>query len=347
MKTKVLMLGPARSVNGGISAVVNNYYEAGLDKKVDLTYLGTMEDGSKFHKLWIALKAVMQFLIIAPGYDIIHVNMASDVSLYRKMIFIQIAALYKKRIIIHQHGGNIREFFYEQCDDRKRAVIRSVLGKAERMLVVAPYLKDIFADIVEKDKIVVLPNSIQVPENVEKDYQTKRLLFLGRLCREKGIDELLDAAVELKRKYPDLELYFGGVWVDEDLHQKADKCGSWVHQLGWIGGNEKVELLKKCNIFVLPSYFEGLPVSLLEGMAYGCACIGTDVGGIPQTMEDQKQGILIPAKNTDELIDAVERYIKDVSLQERLGWAAHQRIADEFNIEKSIQFLEELYGIDD
>lgn len=83
-KYKVLMVGPDRSVHGGISGVVNNYYAAGLDQKIELKYIGTMIEGSKVRKLWRAMKAYMQFLVQLSGYDIVHVNMASDASYVRK-----------------------------------------------------------------------------------------------------------------------------------------------------------------------------------------------------------------------------------------------------------------------
>ena len=74
------MIGPDRSVHGGISGVVNNYYEAGLHHKIDLCYIGTMIEGSKGVKLLQALKAWFRFLVRLPAYDIVHVPMASDYS---------------------------------------------------------------------------------------------------------------------------------------------------------------------------------------------------------------------------------------------------------------------------
>ena len=94
---RVLMIGPARSVHGGISGVVNNFYEAGLAKKVDLTYIGTMVDGGKIIKLLKAAEALFRFCIKLPKNDIVHVNMASDVSYYRKSIFIRIAHIFGKK----------------------------------------------------------------------------------------------------------------------------------------------------------------------------------------------------------------------------------------------------------
>ena len=342
-KIKILMIGPARSVNGGISGVVNNYYSAGLDKQIDLTYIGTMEDGSKVHKLLVAAKALLKYVTVVSKCDIVHVNMASDVSIYRKMIFIQIADLCKKKIIVHQHGGHIEEFYYEKSNDRQRKNIKKVLDKAHKMLVIAPYLRDIFANIIEEEKIKVFPDAIKIPPVCEKDYSEQKILFLGRLCKEKGIEELIDAVGELRKNYPELQLYLGGTWVDEDLKKKADGHREWIHQLGWIDKEIKEKYLKECNIFVLPSYFEGQSVALLEGMVYGCACVASDVGGIPQMLIHEETGLLVPVKDTKGIRNALDKLLANSNLQKTYGKAARQKISKEFNLDTNVNELVQIY----
>ena len=75
---KVVMLGADRSVKGGVSAVVNNLYEAGLDQRIDLTYIGTMVDGSTAAKLLKGVQALLKFVTVLPKADIVHLNMAAD-----------------------------------------------------------------------------------------------------------------------------------------------------------------------------------------------------------------------------------------------------------------------------
>lgn len=340
---KVLMIGPARSVNGGISAVVNNYYRAGLDKAVELEYIGTMEDGSKWHKLKIAVEALVKFITKVSKYELVHIHMASDRSLYRKLPFISLAKLFRKKLIIQQHGGNIKQFYYEECGKKRQKLIKKILQKADTFLVVAPYLKDIFKDIVKEEKIIILPNAIEIPKEVKADYSGQNLLFLGRICKEKGIHELLDAIKELKQEFPKLQLYLGGVWVEEELEKKAKLYDDFVHYLGWIDAEKKEEWLAKCNIFVLPTYFEGLPMSLLEGMAYGCACVATRVGGIPQVMTDRKDGLLIPAKDVQAIKNAVKELLLNQKLQEMLGSNGRKNVEDNFEIGKSVSRLIQIY----
>ena len=341
---KILMIGPARSVNGGISAVVNNYYSVGLNKEVDLEYIGTMEDGSKWHKLKVAIRAFVKFITKVSKYEIVHIHMASDVSLYRKLPFIWLTKVFGKKLVIHQHGGNIKQFYYSECGIIKQQFIKKMLRKADEFLVVAPYLKDIFKNIVEEDKIVVFPNAIEIPKEINVDYKEQNLLFLGRLCKEKGIHELLDAVKDLKWEFPNLNLYLGGVWVEEELEVKARACGDFVHYLGWIDKEKKDECLRKCNIFVLPTYFEGLPMSLLEGMAYGCACIATEVGGIPQVLTDRKDGLMIPAKNVQSLKDSIRELLQNRNLQEELGTNARKNVKENFEISRSVQKLIQIWS---
>ena len=341
---KVLMIGPARNVNGGISAVVNNYYKAELDKKIELKYIGTMEDGSKLHKLSVAVGAIFKFVWNVYHYDIVHINMASDMSLYRKIPFIYLTKLFGKKLVIHQHGGSFKEFYYQECNEKKQKFIKKTLEKADVFLVVADYLGEIFKHIITPDKVMSLPNAIEVSEIVGEKTYGQKLLFLGRLCKEKGIRELLETVIELKEEFRDLELYLGGVWIDEDLKDVADKHTEFIHQLGWIEKEEKEKYLQKCNIFVLPTYFEGLPMSLLEGMSYECACIASAVGGIPQVIEDGDDGILILPKDKDGLKEAIRNLIQDNSIQKKMGTAARQKVIEQFELKKSINRLVNIYS---
>lgn len=340
---KVLMIGPARSVNGGVSAVVNNYYKAELDKKVEIEYIGTMEDGSKWHKLKVAGVALMKFALRVSKCDLVHIHMASDVSIYRKIPFICITKIFRKKLVIHQHGGNIKHFFYTECGEKKRQFIKKMLQKADSFWVVASYLEDIFKEIVSEEKIVVLSNAIEIPERISHNYKKQDLLFLGRLCKEKGISELLDAVRDLKQEFPDLQLYLGGVWAEESLERKAKACDEYVHYLGWIGAKEKEKYLQMCNIFVLPTYFEGLPMSLLEGMAYGCACVATEVGGIPLVMTNRENGLVIPAKDVKALKDSLRELLQSQKLQEVLGKNARKTVEENYEINTCVDRIVQMY----
>ena len=342
-RIKVLMVGPDRSVHGGISGVVNNYYDAGITEKVDLNYIGTMVEGSKLRKLWQAVKAYIKFLKLLPEYPIVHVNVASDSSYYRKSLFIKAAKRAGRKIVIHQHGGDFETFYEKEQNDRGRARIRQVLSMGDVFLVLSPKLKQFFKGILEPSKVILFPNAGPVPDSIEKEYGKQRILFLGRLCKEKGLRELFSVLPQLHGQFPQMHVLLGGIWEDEELLEEAAKMKEYVTDLGWLQGEAKKNYLRTSDLFVFPTYFEGQPVSVLEAMAYQCGIVATRVGGIPQMIEQEQTGLLIEPKDPEGLKSALQKLLSDPELCERLGKNARAKVQKEFSIEKSLQELIKIY----
>lgn len=339
---RVLMIGPDRSVHGGISGVVNNYYEAGLDKRIDLCYIGTMAEGSKLRKFLKAAGAFAVFLWKLPGYEIVHVNVASDASYVRKSFFIRAAKAFHKKIVIHQHGGDF-EGYYRGLSDKGKERVREVLAMGDAFLVLAPFWKEFFGGLIDKDKITVFPDSIRIPEKEEKRYGQHKLLFLGRICKAKGVGELLSVVPVLKEKYPDIKLYLGGIFEEKELEDKVRELSDCVKWLGWIAGDEKKKHLKECDIFVLPSYFEGQSVSILEAMAYSCAVVASNTGGIPQMIINGETGILTEPRSEEALKEGLNKVLSDAVLCERLGRKAYDKVEKEFSIDSNMEELLKIY----
>lgn len=339
---RVLMVGPARSVHGGISGVVNNYYEAGLSQKVALKYIGTMVEGSKVKKLFVAIKALIEYLVVLPKYDLVHIHMASDNSYKRKSYFIKAAKLFHKKIVLHQHGGNFDHYYLEEQDEKGKEAIRKVLNMADTLVILSPHWRPFFAQLVNPDRIQVLPNAIPLPAPYTKEYGQRRLLFLGRICKEKGIRELFAAIEVLREEFPDMRLSLGGIW-EEDLKEQAKALGEHVEYLGWITGEEKQRLLQESDIFVLPTYFEGLPVSLLEAMANYCGVIATTTGGIPHMMTSQVEGILIPPKDVDSLTQAIRQLLLEPKLCKQYGDLARKQVETHYSMEENQKKLLSIY----
>ena len=344
---KVLMIGPARSVHGGVSAVVNNYYAAGLDQQIKLKYIATMVDGSKMRKLIQAMFAYITFLFALPSYHILHVNMAADASCYRKKIFIDTAWLFRKKIIIHEHGGDFEGFYYERCSEKQRTNIKRSLSRANIFLVLSESWKKFFSEIVDEDKIHVLQNGIVIPTKVKQDYSSHKVLFLGRLCKEKGIGELLEAVPVIQKQIQDFKLILGGVWEEgnEALKEKARALSETVLCPGWISEKEREALFQECSIFVLPTWFEGQPISLLEAMAAGMCVAASAVGGIPQIMgkESDGTGILLPPKDADTLADELIKLLKDEEQRRKMGQNARIRIINNYDVNRNVEALVGFY----
>lgn len=340
----VLMIGPSREVHGGISGVVNNLIEAGLDQKVNLKYIGTMEEGTKLHKLFVAIRAYLIFCLTLRKADIVHVNMASDTSFYRKAIFIRTAKKAGKKLVIHQHGGNF-SVFYSELDAKKQAYVRTVLNMASEFWVLFPAYADFFRDIITSCDVKVMPNTIKVGAYPDKEAKRKHsVVFLGRICEAKGITELLDAVKQLKESFSDLHVYLGGIFEDTSYKEHIDEMADCVTYVGWLEGEAKYTFLDESDIFVLPSYFEGQPVSILEAMAHGCTVVATDVGGIPMMIEDSETGVLVEAKNSKSLADGLHRVLADDDFKDTLRNNAYRSVKEYYSIDKTIDELVKMYS---
>ena len=346
LMTRILMIGPGRDVKGGISSVVNNYYSCGLDQRVTLRYLPTMEDGNKIKKIFVAVKAYLVFCNCIKSYDVLHVHMAAQASFDRKAFFIRKAKKLSKKIIIHQHAADFDAYFLEQADDKKRERIRTVFSMADNVIVLSKEWEEFFGEhVCDKNKIIVIHNGIMISEVKKKDYLKKNILMLGRLGERKGTYDLLEAIPHVLKQIPNCMFYLGG---DGDIQKcreliKQKNLQDHVSLLGWIDDAKKKEYFENCSIFVLPSHHEGMPMALLEAMGHGLASISTNVGGISSVIENETCGILIQAGDVSQLTRALIRLLEDSELRQKIGEAGQKHIMENFNVESGIQKLISLY----
>lgn len=345
---KILMVGPDRTVHGGISALVNSYYEAGLDEKVELKYIGTMREGSKLKKLFVAAGALFEFVRCVDDYDIVHANFSSDSSFMRKSLFIRIAKRRGKKIVLHQHGGDFRNYYSNELSDRGRRYVRRILDMGDLMLVLTDSWREFFGTLTEPAKIHVLPNGV-VTKGIETDTATfskdmNKILFLGRICVDKGIKELIRATKKLHEENDKVRLVMGGIYEDESFRRVIEKNSDFISYVGWVTGSDKEKYLRECGILALPSYYEGLPVTLVEGMLYGCCVVASRVGGIPDIIEDEKDGILVNAKDAKALKNGLERVMKDKELSDRLSCNGVKKALGKYSIEKLSEKLVGYYS---
>lgn len=339
------MIGAGRDVRGGVSSVVNSYYDAGLDKLCELTYLPTMEDGSKLKKLFVAAGARLRFETLIKKNDILHVHMSSDNSFYRKAVFIRKAHKEGKKIIIHMHGSTFDLFYKERCSDAQKQQVREVFAMADQVIALSEDWKEFLAEyICDEQKIVVIYNAVKIPEAYQKDYASRKMLFLGILGQRKGTYDLIEVLPEILRQYSDCHVYFGGDGERQQAEQMCREQGiaDRVTFLGWVRGAEKVKLLKECSIYVLPTYHEGMPMSILEAMSYGMAVVSTYVGGIPHIIIDGENGLLCEAGDKTALQNKLLKVLKNENLRKSLGQDAYRKMVQHFDIREKVKHI---YGI--
>jgi colanic acid/amylovoran biosynthesis glycosyltransferase len=174
--------------------------------------------------------------------------------------------------------------------------------------------------------------------------EIRYLLCVARLSPEKGLTDLIHALRLLRNEGYDLELRLGGDGpTKQQLKALAEAVGlsDHVHFLGYLNEDEVVRELKRSDLFVLPSFVEGLPVSAMEAMAVGLPVVATNIAGTSELIEDGQTGILIRPSDPQAIADAVVRMMQDYPFRIRAAELGRKKVVDEFDIHKETERLNE------
>lgn len=345
MSLTIVMIGPNPKSKGGIASVIAAYFNAGLSNQWPIVFLPTHVEGGRLAKLRCALSALVRFaaLLIRRKAGLLHVHVARRNSFWRKAVFMQLAFWARCPVLIHLHSGGFPAFYENECGPVRRFLIRHCLKHAEALIVLTKSWQAAYQVFAPK-RIVVVPNFVELsPLNQEPTQPT--LVFLGRLTQEKGVFDLFEAIARVKGRYPDLLVRMGGEGNLDEIAPVLARLGiaDNIRLEGWVDGARKHALLSQATAFVLPSYVEGLPMGVMEAMACGLAVIATRVGGIPDMVEHDVNGILVSPGRPEELAAQIERLISDAALRHRLAMAGRRTIEAHYSAEAVLPLLGSLY----
>ena len=312
LSKRILFLGVSMKTKGGMTVVLASY-----DEYIEnMRFIPTWKLGNKFVKAWYALQALIRtfFLcIFDKDIEIVHIHGAANASFYRCKLFIQLVKIFKKKVILHEHAADFVDFYNKATNKEK---IVDAINICERLIVLSESWKIFFCSIgVERQKIYVLNNIVSPPiiQFPKREDNKVHLLFMGEISKRKGAFDLLLTLSENRDYFKDkLSVRLGGNEVDGDIRAfiKQHELSSFVSYEGWISGQKKVDCLNWEDIYILPSYNEGLPVAILEAMSYSHPVISTPVGGIPEVVYSGVNGMLIEPGNLQGMRDALKVFIE-------------------------------------
>lgn len=174
--------------------------------------------------------------------------------------------------------------------------------------------------------------------------------IMGRLVREKGFFEFFEAAAEVLKSHPDCWFMVVGDLLPSDYDGKRDELKNHVDRLGVTGRTVFVGMvqdpappLNAMDIFCLPSYREGMPISLLEAMAMELPCIATDIRGCREEVVDGETGWLVPARDAAALADRVSWMLNHPAERQEMGRAGRLRVLAQFDIRRVVDHQLEIY----
>lgn len=343
----VLMIGPDCNAQGGMATVESNILEAIRARGDRADFISTYEEGSKAKKCAVAARAYLTYLRRIGRYDLVHVHMASRGSYERKKLFMKAAFRRGVPVLLHLHGAEFEVWFDRECNDSKRNDIRTIFSQCAKVVVLSEEWRDLLLDrvICDKEAIAVLHNAVYVPSRNLTDYENRNVLFMGRLGERKGADVLLRAASEVLSSFPDAFFTLAGDGDVEFYKAMADELGiaERCSFPGWVSGDDRDRLYLDASVYCLPSKNEGMPMSVLEAMSYGLATVTTPVGGIPQVIENGRNGKLVQVGDSATLADAISSLLADTNLKRSIGEGGRDSIAAHFGMDKYFDSLLAIY----
>lgn len=337
---RVLTVGPSRKTLGGMASVLNVYNNS-------VTGFLHLSSNSQ-HGTFAGLFALGSTLIRMPFYrlmgrNILHVHSASGKSFVRKSFIMRYGKLLGYKIIFHCHGAASKEYYREIGIPKAKKVLKL----ATAVVVLSNSWKEYFENTFALDNVKVLYNPVILPKvAVMPDTSLPlQLLFLGRIGDRKGIFDLLDVMARNQERWRGrVYLRAGGDGEIERFNEHVREAGidDMVEFIGWVSGPVKEMAFASSHILILPSYNEGLPISVLEGLAYGKPIISTPVGGIPEVVRSHTNGILVNPGDRKALAEAIDCYLLNPDLIERHGRES-RKAALAFSPEAITSQLLELY----
>ena len=346
VKYSAIMLGTSPGAKGGIASVVEIYQASPLFRQWGVCYITTHRDGHFLAKITTLLRALARFceLLLSRDIRFVHVHTSSRRSFFRKCLFFCLCRFFRVPYLIHLHGGAFLTFYNVECSALGKWLIRSAFGHAGGILVLSPKWADAVRVFSGPAPIHVLPNPIRFAKIQPVERQGTTLLFTGRLGREKGVFDLLEAFVSVQQQVPDARLICCGDGEVEACRNRVQQAGlsHCVYIPGWVDGAQLRQLLARADIFVLPSYDEGLPMSLLEAMAANIAVLTTLVCGFFDLIRDGDNGFLVQPGDVDALAKVLLYLLTNP--ERRLAVADRaQETVQNYSAERVLGELEAIY----
>jgi glycosyltransferase involved in cell wall biosynthesis len=348
---QVLLVGPDyRNHRGGIGAVIGNYKE---NYEVFNFIPSFRPYNNNLLKSFYFVAQLFRIIIHFTRnrqIRIVHIHSSKNGSMYRKLCVACISKyLFGKKVINHIHTGNFKRFFDESNVLSQRLIVY-YLKISDATITVSDSWKKYFETQFGLSNVYKVSNMVSLPIHAEapqcNSSNKVNFLFLGLIIDNKGIFDLLTVLSENKALLLDrVKLVIGGNGEIDRLNELIAKhdLGKLVEFKGWVTGAAKHKLLRETDVFVLPSYFEGLPVSVLEAMSYGKAVIATNIGGIPEVVEINGNGLLIQPGDLKGLLNAVLSYVNDPD-RIKIHGDRSSAIVSEYFPDRIIPRLEAVYS---
>lgn len=346
------MAGPMPPAVGGMVTVARDLCESSLGRDFRIDAFDTAPRTAPGRSLVSAVRIRLRmwrawWKLLDRTPAIAHVHTCSGLTYFLDIALIAMARLRSVPVVLHVHGGRF-DAFLDGLDPVRRYAARVGARLSSCVVVLSEGWRDRLMPRLPGARLVVVENGVPIDTTAPActDAAMPLILFLGAISRAKGVEDLVRAfagtsgSASLALVGPEAE-----PGIAAEMRSLAVELGVGGRLLipGPVAGSVKTAWLRKASLFVLPSYAEGLPVSLLEAMAAGLAVVATRVGAIPTVLDDDRTGILIDAGDVEGLRRAIERILTSPALRFELGQQARAECIARFSIDRSAEALRGIY----
>jgi glycosyltransferase involved in cell wall biosynthesis len=343
-------LDPTKNISG-ISTVVQSIIKYNKEHHYYHYLLGRAD--KKVNKLLWGIQLIKQFLVF-PFFvkknkiKMVHQNLPFDPKgVLREFVINYWCYILRVPVVLQLHGG---AFIIEGTSNKIFIkLIQFLFRNSKQVIVLSEEEKILLKEKFAYDKSVVLPNCVDssIFKCVEKtqNHNKPTLLYLGRIEQNKGIYELIEALKKLKNDFNFNFVLCGiGSLTDYGIDAFRNILGDDFEYKGVVSGESKIKIIKESDIFILPSYFEGMPMALLETMAAGVVPIVTNVGSMKQIIKHETNGLLIEKQNSNDLYEKLKYIILNPVHYQKISNNAQSTIRANYDIEKYIFKLNDIYS---
>lgn len=323
MNKRVLIVGVDLSSNGGIASVVKSHYHAckrgGYPLDLDLLKTNHYQDKGIFYEFLILVKSYFQFLgyLVADRHELIHIHTSANRSFFRKSIFLITAKIFGKKVILHLHSSKFYEFFLTEQPILRR-YIKWIFSMSDNLVVLCTDWENKIRSAYPTVEVRKIENPVSFEMLPKKkqvlNTKTLKLLFVGFFIKSKGIEDLLELAKRLKENSIDVCISLAGKGeLESYIKAEIDEfeLDTHINLLGWVSGKTKHNAYLNADVFILPSYKEGMPMSILEAMAYGIPSISTRIAGIPDIIIEGKNGFLLEPGDINGYYEKITMFVSN------------------------------------
>ena len=364
-RPKILMVAPMPTPGtyiGGIAVLLSHLIQQWNLPYELVTYnsnLGPRDYGSvnKFNaaniRRFFGNAAGLRRAVRREQPDIVHFHTSRHLALLKDLLLVAVLkANYRCKVVGHIHHASYQSLLVGGSSAARAFQVQLLMTAFDRMILMSENIKQELALKLSpagrrrfETKARVVHNFIPLPQWQEQSHMRSgpvTLFFIGNVGRQKGIHDLIECATELKRSGLEFRLVLAGPFDSpvegERLREQVRslRLGDVIQFTGPVFGAQKAALFQGADIFVLPSYGEGVPLSMLEAMSYRLPVVATAVGGIPEVLANQGTGLLVKPGDVPGLAAALRKLLLSSELRLELGRAGRERVE---NLHSPARFL--------